>query len=336
MMNAVTRTGRETVLGDVREQVRMMAVDYSDRYVPVKDVSFESLSNVRVGSEMFYLREQAQRLIASRLKIPYDYLARCETEIQAGNINHWFEKEKNTELFFRFDGGDVRAVFTPRYQPLDNVEVIDRLTDLYPENTKVICNLDGDIMYLGIVSEGTRVIRGDTMKRGISVINSEIGLHRLAFMIFIFRLICTNGLTIAQGIGGMAYKHISRKILDMFNDVIGNVDSSGDIAETYIARAMDIPVQNPINLLEDYNRKYNLSSREIGAVEWAWLNDPEYRRNPIEGDVLMFPSSTMYDIINTYTYAGHAPDINANESFRLEKTGGDILVAAAKNGKAWH
>jgi hypothetical protein len=41
-------------------------------------------------------------------------------------------------LFFRFDGAHVRAIFTPRYTPVDNTQIIQRLFELgYGHNTSV-------------------------------------------------------------------------------------------------------------------------------------------------------------------------------------------------------
>ena len=52
------------------------------------------------------------------------YLAKCPHDLQKENMNYWWDKEKNEELFFRFDGDEVRAMFTPKYKPVDNFEVL--------------------------------------------------------------------------------------------------------------------------------------------------------------------------------------------------------------------
>jgi len=77
------------------------------------------------------MRPLAQQAIACRLGIPIRYLRKCPPEMQAYNMNYWIKKEKNEELFFRFDGEEVRAVFTPKYKPVDNFEILERLDSLY-------------------------------------------------------------------------------------------------------------------------------------------------------------------------------------------------------------
>ena len=84
-------------------------------------------------------------------------------------MNHWIEHEKNEQLFFRFDGPEVRAIFTPRYKPVDNFEVMTRLDDMgYGPGTQVQCHLDGEFMLLSIPGgKQTFQVNGDKMTPGI-------------------------------------------------------------------------------------------------------------------------------------------------------------------------
>ena len=70
-------------------------------------------------------------------------------------MNYWMKTEKNEELFFRFDGEEVRAIFTPRYRPVDNFEVLEKLDSLgYGPDTQVQCHLD-DLFLLVSILNGT-------------------------------------------------------------------------------------------------------------------------------------------------------------------------------------
>ena len=56
------------------------------------------------------------------------YLKKCSQElVQSYNLNHWIKEERNDNMFIRFIGNDVRAIFTPRYQPVDNKAVLKKL-----------------------------------------------------------------------------------------------------------------------------------------------------------------------------------------------------------------
>ncbi len=106
---------------------------------------------MRISGEAHAVRPVAQRSISARLGIPYQYLKKCPQDIQAQNLNHWIKEEKNDQLFLRFDGDDVRAIFTPRYVPVDNFEVFERLDSMgFSPDTKVQCSLDPEFMTLSI------------------------------------------------------------------------------------------------------------------------------------------------------------------------------------------
>ena len=154
--------------------------------IPVDDVSFRDLETVCISGATYNLRPIAQQSICYRLGIPIHYLRKCPTDIQQNNLNYWIKHEKNEKLFFRFDGGDVRAIFTPRYIPTDNLEVLDRLLEHgYKPSTRVQCSLDDEFMLVSVPDEKeTFKVNGDKMTPGISVSNSEVGLAALSISTF--------------------------------------------------------------------------------------------------------------------------------------------------------
>ena len=117
-------------LGAVSNRVDAMNQNCHDALVDVPAISFESLETMKIGDERHTLRTVAQRSIAWRLGIPYNYLAKCPVDLQAEQMNHWIKHEKREQLFVRFDGQELRAIFTPRYKPVDNFEVLARLDEM--------------------------------------------------------------------------------------------------------------------------------------------------------------------------------------------------------------
>ena len=203
-----------TTLGKVWDRIDEMNRYCHDNLINVIDISFDSLDNMKIRNDCHNLRTIAQRSIAWRLGIPFNYLAKCPPELQALQMNHWIEHEKNEQLFLRFDGLAVRAIFTPRYKPVDNFEVMTRLDDMgYGPDTQVQCHLDREFMLLSIPDgKQTFQINGDKMTPGISVSNSEVGLASLSVSAFFLRLVCTNGMVAKTEISA-SYRHVSTKIL---------------------------------------------------------------------------------------------------------------------------
>ncbi len=300
-----------TTLEKVSARVDELSKNCTDHLVPVKDISFDSLESVKISSEVHPMRPIAQQSIANRLGIPIQYLRKCPPEVQAYNMNHWIKEEKNEQLFVRFDGEEVRAVFTPRYQPIDNFEVLERLDSLgYLSETPVQCHLDAEFMNLSILNgKQSFTINGDKMTPGVSVANSEVGLSCLSIAAFFLRLICTNGLVSKTEVSA-AYKHVSLKVFKEFPQVLEKVSLELTKKREQLRISTESVVDNPALTMENFNRQFQLSKVERDAVEWGWSHEKGY---------------TMFHLVNAYTRASQFEGLSAESSYRLQRTGGMIL-----------
>jgi hypothetical protein len=302
----------ETTLEKVYDKVDKMSANCVDHNVDVNEISFDNLEFLRIGGESHPVRTVAQRSISNRLGIPYQYLKKCPDDLQAWNLNHWIEKEKNDQLFFRFDGEDIRAIFTTKYVPVDNFEALYRLDSLgYKPETPVQISLDPEFMNLSI-PDGAKSfdIDGDKFTPGISISNSEVGLASLSISAFVLRLICTNGL-ISKTQESSSYRHVSTKILEEFPDVLEKVSLELGNKKDLFKLSMDSPVDNSEGTMMSFNRQFQLSKKEQEAVDWGYYQDV--------GD-------TMFHIINAYTKGAQFNNLSAESSFKLQKTGGNILA----------
>ena len=300
-----------TTLEKVFDRVDEMSAGCYDLNIDVPNISFDNLDVLRIAGEPHSVRPVAQRSISNRLGIPYPYLRRCPPDVQALNLNHWITKEKNDQLLFRFDRQDVRAVFTTKYLPVDNFEVMERLDSLnYGPDTEVQCHLDPEFMSLSI-PDGAKAfdINGDRFKPGISISNSEVGLASLSISAFVLRLVCTNGL-VAKSDVSASYRHVSTKILSEFPQVLDKVSYELGTQRSQFKLSMESPVDDPESTLASFNRQFGLNAPEKEAVEWAW---------PMEMGINMFA------VVNTYTRAAQWGELSAESSFRLSRVGGNIL-----------
>jgi hypothetical protein len=118
-----------TTLENVINLVHDASAHHYDETIPVRDMEFDSLNKMWVAGKSVEVAPSAQRLLANRLRVPHTYLARCPQNLQSENLNYWLEQEaKVRETFFcRFDSNRLRAVFTERYRPLDNMEILAQL-----------------------------------------------------------------------------------------------------------------------------------------------------------------------------------------------------------------
>jgi hypothetical protein len=300
-----------TTLGKVSARVDQLSENCTDHLVPVKDISFDSLESVRIANEVHSMRPIAQQSIANRLGIPIQYLRKCPSEVQAYNMNHWIKEEKNDELFLRFDGEEVRAIFTPKYQPIDNFEVLERLDSLgYPPETSVQCHLDSEFMSLSILNgKQTFSLNGDKITPGVSVSNSEVGLACLSIAAFLLRLVCVNGL-ISKTEVHASYKHVSLKVFKEFPQVLEKVSLELAKKKEQLRISTESMVDNPPVTMENFNRNFQLNKAEKEAVEWGWSRESGY---------------TMFHVLQAYTRAAQFEGLSAESSYRLQKVGGTIL-----------
>ena len=300
-----------TTLSEVMARAENMSRNYTDANIITGNISFDSLDIVRFGSEPHLLKPIAQQSIANRLGIPIQYLKKCPEDIQALNLNHWIKREKNEELFFRFDGDKVRAIFTPRYIPTDNLEVLRKIEALgYHGDTRIQCNLDDEFMSLSIPDgRQTFNIYRERITPGISVSNSEVGLASLSVAFFLLRLICTNGM-ISKTEVAASYRHVSDKILSSLPGVLSNIAGELVQQKEQIKISLESKVENPESTINNFNNQFMLNKAEKEAVSWAI---------PLEYGL------TMFSIVNVYTKGAQYKALTAESSFRLEKVGGTIL-----------
>jgi len=288
-----------------------MSQHHHDKFIEVKEISFESLETISISDELHRLKPIAQMSISNRLGIPFHYLRKCPSDIQRLNLNHWLQYERNEELFFRFNGDDVRAIFTPRYIPTDNIEVLDKLKSLdYPFDTRVQSSIDDEFMMINI-PDGRQsfTINGERMTPGISVSNSEVGLASLSIAAFVLRLVCTNGM-ISKTEVSASYRHISGKILSELPKVLTDVSSELGKKKDQFRLSIESKVEHPEMTINSFNNQFQLNKEEKEAVEWAM---------PLEY------GQTMFHVINVYTKAAQYPELPADSGYKLQKVGGMIL-----------
>jgi hypothetical protein len=173
--------------------------------------------------------------------------------LPAGAFQAKLLQERNQELFFRFDGREVRVIFAPRYRPLDNFEILEQLAGLgYGPATQVQCCLDAEFMSLSIPDgDKTFAVNGDRLTPGICLSNSEVGLASLRIAAFYLRLVCTNGL-IARTRMATAYRHVSRKLLDHFPAVFQEVSGALIRQRDLFRLSMESRVDDPQSTMRSF------------------------------------------------------------------------------------
>lgn len=303
-----------TTLGEVYDRVQHMSRNCFDEDIRVKDVAFRDLETIQIGDHLHHMEPLAARHISTRLGVPYSYLQRCEPDLQAYNLNRSLMQERNDELFFRFDENSVRAIFTKRYIPLNNLTVLDQLTnmDFRPE-TAVQAHLDHRMMLLNIpdTSRDFTIAKDDRMLPGVAISNSEVGLSSLSISAFLLRLVCTNGMISSVKTNTSNYRHISEKPLQNFPELVNKATSNVDDQKKLLTFSLESHVDNPQSTMSSFNKQFLLNDDEKDAVAWAFPQEV---------------GKTLFHIVQAYTKAPQYQGLPADSAYKLQKVGGSILA----------
>jgi hypothetical protein len=170
--------------------------------------------------------------------------------------------------------------------------------------------IDPEFMSLSILDgKKSFEIYGDKFRPGISISNSEVGLASLSISAFLLRLVCTNGMVSKTEISA-SYRHVSTKILDEFPQVMEKISYELAAQRDKIGLSMESRVDDPLKTIESFNRQFQLNQLQREAVEWAWPQED---------------SDTMFAVVNTYTRAAQFKGLSAENSYQLQRVGGNIL-----------
>jgi hypothetical protein len=307
-------TTLETVINEVHQQ----SANHYDEIIPVQEMSFDSLSQIWISGKQVNVATSAQQLLANRLRVPHSYLIRCPEDLQARNLNYWIEQERqHRDTFFcRFNGNSLRAVFTERYQPLDNMEILAQLIQLgFEPHLQVQYSLDHGMFLLKIpeYDRAFRVNSGgplDEIVPGIAFANSEVGLIAFSIESFFYRLICTNGLISIAKLRESRFKHISSRGLKNFAATLAMVRDGSNRSQIEFKLSRESHVADPVRSIESFCRRFGLSQNEAEIVKAAFEQEP---------------GNTMFHVINAFTASAKMDGLSTADVYKFEKTGGQIL-----------
>ncbi|MCD8082853.1 MAG: DUF945 domain-containing protein [Clostridiales bacterium] len=159
------------------------------------------------GQEVFNTSQLFHRQVASALGIPskyYDVMQERKPDLLAENVNSWFADKENSYMVRSMQYGNVRmarALLSERYRRIDNMEIAAAVLPLFAgtEQYEVVsCEVTENRLYLKIVNHRleTAVVPGDYVQAGVMISNSEVGLGAVSVQPLLYRLVCTNGMTV--------------------------------------------------------------------------------------------------------------------------------------------
>ncbi len=160
--------------------------------------------NTNDGVEIMPATPYAHAQMASRLSIPKPYYGRMLSEspdLLSANVNHWLGGKQGETSLVRTLRCSMRAFLSNRYRIVDHADIlaiaIPELAD--NDGLKIVsCNVTEQKMYLKVVNTNLEaaISVGDVVQAGFVLSNGELGNGSISVEPFIYRLICTNGMSV--------------------------------------------------------------------------------------------------------------------------------------------
>lgn len=147
----------------------------------------------------------AHRQMGDYLGIPRKYYDRMRQEnigLLAHNVNTWLRQGPEQRMIRTIDGR-ARAFLSNRYRRIDNIDIARITLPIIQEMPDVIyesCNLSDDYMFIKVVNPRltAEVVPGDIVQAGVVISNSETGQGAVCVQPLIYRLVCSNGMTVNE------------------------------------------------------------------------------------------------------------------------------------------
>ena len=147
----------------------------------------------------------AHRQIGSYLDIPWKYYERMQRDnisLLGQSVNSWLQQKPEKRMIRTIDGR-ARAFLSDRYRRIDNLDIA-RITlpiiEQMPDAIYESCQVTADKMYIKVVNPRltAEVVPGDIVQAGVVISNSETGQGAVCIQPLVYRLVCSNGMTVNE------------------------------------------------------------------------------------------------------------------------------------------
>lgn len=302
------------------------------------------------GDLWYGITDWAHRQIADRLKIParyYDRMLEEAPDLLAENVNRWFKQDPEPRMIRTLENGGktVRAFLSNRYRRLDNYDLLMKaalpVLEEYPDLEIASCELTQNKLYIKAVTPRIQaeIKKGDIVRAGVVISNSEIGTGKYRIDPLVERLVCENGMIAADPTGkhySLQRYHLGRSLgageeaaaelltdetqaakdhafwLESRDVIKGALDRAlfNQIVDTMRASTERPITGDPVAAVRELANKFRLNESEAGGITKELFKNEE---------------PTQFGLLNAVTrYSQQVEDYD--RATDLERIGGEIIT----------
>lgn len=333
---------------DLAREIQRVEDSKKDFIAPTQQLWTEVTADKQIqlkveGNGAYNINEVAHNQLGDRLGIPRKYYQRMQAtapDLLTTNINAWFRKEPENRMIRTLDG-NVRAVLSDRYRPLDNYIIAHAALPVLCETaqqgnlTIKSSQITDRRLYIQCTFPKIQgeVKAGDVIQAGIAISNSEVGLGAFNVEMLIYRLVCSNGMIREQS---MKKYHVGKRIdtgeeitSDFYRLETRQADDKAfmmkiedtirhsfnpqafQIELTRLQKASNntIPVTAVDSTIQEVTKRYNMSDSDSNSILGYLIAD---------GDL------SQWGIANAVTRMAHDTE-DYDKGFEYERVGGKII-----------
>ncbi len=221
----------------------------------------------------------------------------------------------------RLRGDEVAAVVSGRYAPLDPDELLACVRDalrrvgmLDTVRVRAVATGLVDNLRLTFPSEERAIKPGDVSALGLDITTSSFGKSAVHIRSLVFRLICSNGMRVAEPGNALSFRHLGDS--DRLRSAVADAIPTAVARARGVMKAWERAVTFMVEHVEDLvrgMRELTLSERD--RVEQAIVREVGHPELPAH--------VTLYDVVNGFTAA--AQDAEPARRLEIESLAGQVL-----------
>lgn len=279
----------KTNIETIREIIRNDDAGKFDIEVASSDIYFNPDGTFLVNKENreFELTGWAISQLCNKLAIPSEYLQRCSKPLQQQNILHWlnaYNSKKIRTWLLRCKENKIRAILSDRYSVVNNSDVLT-MVESFGITDDIEFNLTNNMIRFSFLNKEKIPVDGG-YRIGVSIINSEVGIHRIEILPVSNRLACDNYVIYFDKaeIPYLLHKHLGVDLVEVAmigRQVINFVANKQGYFENRIRKTMEVEVEN----IEKFSKRYQLPAKltkdvveNIGERNNLWAVINEYTK----------------------------------------------------------
>jgi hypothetical protein len=302
------------------------------------------------NSQSFGTNSIFRRQLAEHYKVPYEYVDRLRTTdslkpLFANTFNTFLQKQPSKQMVRTLDG-NARAFRSDRFRPLDNIDLAEAVLPVamnQPGMRMESSQFTESRFYMKLLFPKleTEIKKGDVVQLGLAISNSEVGMGALVVEPLVYRLVCLNGLIVAD-YGHRRY-HVGKKAeeselsYEMYSNETKQLDDAAlfakirdtvkgllkmEVLETVVAKmreATEQPIEgtNIANVVEVVSKK---------------LNYTESTKHGVLKHLIMGGDLTRYGLMNAITRQSQDEE-DYDMATKLERDGSRVIELARNDWK---